>query len=184
MIRLDIRRSGVRARRKIGVTTATGALVFASIGGGLIVAGPLAGPAAACGTTCPTGDIDGDGIPDASDPNVDNDGFLNGADLNIDGGVAQSGPATGQHVGDLLNNDDPNELDMDRDGKADDTATELDIDGDGLADDAAGETDIDADGKADDETHDGMILKLKRRANAAPEFFDCALRPVAWGLAK
>ena len=117
MIRSSNQRPGLRARRKVGAIAATGALAFASFGGLVVVAGP----AAACGTTCPTGDIDGDGTPDASDTDVDNDGALNGADLNIDGGTATSGPAMGQYVGDLLPNDHPNELDMDRDGKADDT---------------------------------------------------------------
>ena len=94
-------------------------------------------------------DLDGDGIPNISDPDVDNDGILNGDDLNVDGGVALSGPYAGRYIGDKFNNDSPREKDIDGDGLADNSPLELDIDGDGLLDTDPAELDIDGDGRLD-----------------------------------
>jgi len=110
-------------------------------------------------------DLDGDGIPNIVDPDIDNDGIPNALDDNVDGGIAKSGPYTGQYLGDHVNNDNPAEKDIDSDGQADDSLGETDIDGDQMidtdpleldtdadrrADDAAGELDIDGDGRMDD----------------------------------
>lgn len=92
-------------------------------------------------------DLDGDGVPNSSDPDIDNDGKSNGKDSNVDGGIAKSGPFAGSYIGDSLLNDDPTELDIDDDGLDDDSLVESDIDGDGLDDDSEDEKDIDCDRK-------------------------------------
>lgn len=92
-------------------------------------------------------DLDGDGIPNIVDPDIDNDGLPNAFDKNIDGGIAKSGPYTGQYIGDNIDNDNPSEEDIDDDGLADDSLGENDIDGDGKNDDDATEDDIDGDGR-------------------------------------
>lgn len=110
-------------------------------------------------------DLDGDGVPNLVDPDIDNDGIPNALDDNVDGGIAKSGPYSGQYIGDHINNDNPAEKDIDQDGQADDSLGETDIDGDQMsdtdpleldtdgdrrADDAAAELDIDGDGRMDD----------------------------------
>jgi hypothetical protein len=92
-------------------------------------------------------DLDGDGIPNVVDPDVDNDGIPNLLDRNIDGGIAQTGPYAGKHLGDHTDNDNPSEEDLDDDGLADDSLGEKDIDGDGKLDDDPTETDTDGDGR-------------------------------------
>lgn len=97
-------------------------------------------------------DLDGDGIPNVVDPDIDNDGIPNALDKNIDGGIAKTGPFAGKHVGDHIDNDNPEEEDADDDGLADDSLAEKDIDGDGKLDDDSLEDDIDGDGRKDDST--------------------------------
>lgn len=118
----------------------------------LALAGVLAGGAALAHSpkkAPPLRDLDGDGIPNISDPDIDNDGIPNGLDLNVDGGVALSGPYAGKYIGDHWNNDSPKEKDIDDDGLADNSPLELDIDGDGLLDTDPAELDIDGDGRLD-----------------------------------
>lgn len=95
-------------------------------------------------------DLDGDGVPNIVDPDIDNDGIPNALDDNIDGGIARSGPFTGQYLGDHTNNDNPAEKDIDDDGLADDSLGETDIDADARTDDDLLETDIDGDRRTDD----------------------------------
>lgn len=108
-------------------------------------------------------DLDGDGVPNIVDPDVDNDGIPNALDDNIDGGIARSGPFSGQYIGDHINNDNPGEKDIDGDSQADDSLGETDIDGDGKTDNDALEMDIDGDRRADnapgelDEDGDGRM---------------------------
>lgn len=96
-------------------------------------------------------DLDGDGIPNVVDPDIDNDGIPNALDKNIDGGIAKTGPFAGKHVGDHIDNDNPEEEDADDDGLADDSLAEKDIDADGKLDDDSLEDDIDGDGRKDDD---------------------------------
>lgn len=117
-------------------------------------------------------DLDGDGIPNIVDPDIDNDGIPNALDDNVDGGIAKSGPYTGQYIGDHINNDNPAEKDIDSDRLADDSlgetdidgdqmtdtdALELDTDGDRRADNSPGELDIDGDGRLDDSSAEDDI---------------------------
>ncbi len=117
-------------------------------------------------------DLDGDGVPNIVDPDVDNDGIPNALDDNVDGGIAKSGPYTGQYLGDHINNDNPAEKDIDSDRQADDSLGETDIDGDQMgdtdpleldtdgdrrADNSAGELDIDGDGRLDDDSAEDDI---------------------------
>ncbi len=95
-------------------------------------------------------DLDGDGVPNIVDPDVDNDGIPNALDKNIDGGIAKTGPYSGQYIGDHLENENPAEDDIDDDGLADDSLAETDTDGDGKLDDSDLEDDIDGDGRKDD----------------------------------
>ena len=95
-------------------------------------------------------DLDGDGIPNIVDPDIDNDGIPNALDRNVDGGVAKTGPFSGQYIGDNLDNDNPAEKDIDDDGQKDDSLGEKDIDGDGKRNDDSLETDIDGDKRMDD----------------------------------
>ena len=95
-------------------------------------------------------DLDGDGIPNIVDPDIDNDGIPNALDDNVDGGIAKSGPFSGQYLGDHINNDNPAEKDIDDDDQADDSLGETDIDGDSKTDDHPSESDIDGDGREDD----------------------------------
>src|SRR5436190_11825070 len=99
-------------------------------------------------------DLDGDGIPNISDPDIDNDGIPNGLDPNVDGGIAVSGKFKGKYIGDRLPNGHPGEKDIDDDGLPNDSAAELDIDGDGIPN--ATDDDIDGDGilNADDTDDD------------------------------
>lgn len=115
-------------------------------------------------------DTDRDGIPNTKDKDIDNDGLLNGSDPNVDGSVnsqlmlrvaaALEKAATTTnpgsfarmlipHIGDLMLNSDPRELDIDGDSFVDTAVTELDIDGDFLRDTSLLETDIDGDGVPD-----------------------------------
>jgi len=108
-------------------------------------------------------DLDGDGVPNIVDPDIDNDGIPNALDDNIDGGIAKSGPYSGQYLGDHINNDNPGEKDIDGDDQADDSLGETDLDGDGKTDNDALEQDIDGDRRADnspgelDEDGDGRM---------------------------
>lgn len=102
-------------------------------------------------------DLDRDGIVNGIDPDVDNDGKPNGADRNVDGGRCKKGPLKGKYIGDRLKNDDDRELDIDDDGRPDDSPNELDIDGDRRKDDAPGERDIDGDGRLDDHPSESDI---------------------------
>ncbi len=95
-------------------------------------------------------DLDGDGVPNIVDPDVDNDGIPNALDKNIDGGIAKTGPYSGQYIGDHIENENPAEDDIDDDGLADDSLAETDTDGDGKLDDSDLEDDIDGDGRKDD----------------------------------
>lgn len=95
-------------------------------------------------------DLDGDGIPNIVDPDVDNDGIPNALDRNIDGGIAKTGPYSGQYIGDHIENENPAEEDIDDDGLADDSLAETDTDGDGKLDDSDLEDDIDGDNRKDD----------------------------------
>ena len=99
-------------------------------------------------------DLDGDGIPNIVDPDIDNDGIPNIADSNVDGGIALTGPFTGQYLGDHIDNDNPTEEDIDDDGLADVSLAEKDIDGDSKNDDDPTETDIDGDGRSNNNSAD------------------------------
>ncbi len=117
-------------------------------------------------------DLDGDGVPNIVDPDVDNDGIPNALDDNVDGGIAKSGPYTGQYLGDHVNNDNPAEKDIDSDRQADDSLGETDIDGDQMSDtdpleldtdgdrrvdNSGSELDIDGDGRLDDDSAEDDI---------------------------
>ena len=102
----------------------------------------LIAPTAISQTTTPQ-DLDGDGIPNISDPDVDNDGVKNGADRNIDGGIVKSGPLKGKYIGDSI----PNCLDKDMDGDGIVNCLDNDIDGDGIANTA--DSDMDGSGISD-----------------------------------
>jgi hypothetical protein len=114
----------------------------------IAAAGFALGTLSATATQAP--DLDADGVPNIVDPDIDNDGIPNALDDNIDGGIARSGPFTGQYLGDHINNDNPAEKDIDDDGMADDSLGETDIDADSKTDDQLSETDIDGDRRADD----------------------------------
>ena len=108
----------------------------------------------------PSGDLDGDGIPDINDTDVDGDGILNGNDPDIDGDgvVDQFGSVIGNGLGDIDGDGllDINDGDIDGDGILNgdelddasvitpDVATDTDIDGDGIPD--ISDPDIDGDG--------------------------------------
>jgi hypothetical protein len=140
-------------------------------------------------------DTDRDGIPNVKDKDIDNDGLLNGSDPNVDGSVnsqlmlrlvnaLETATTTTKpvsfarmlipHIGDLMLNSDPRELDIDGDGFIDTAVTELDIDGDFLRDTSLLETDIDGDGVPDvtDDDIDGDAV-----ANAADPDRDGDARP-------
>lgn len=115
--------------------------------------------------------LDADGIPNITDPDIDNDGLPNGQDPNVDGGIATSGKFQGKYIGDRLPDDHPAEKDVDDDGLSDDSAAELDIDGDGKADDSADELDIDGDGRNDDAA-DELDIDGDGKADDAPHEYD------------
>jgi hypothetical protein len=84
-------------------------------------------------------DIDGDGIPNETDPDMDGDGLLNGADIDIDGdGVANPMDP------DMDHDQDPNEYDPDMDGDGYPNGNDVDMDGDQVPNSV--DSDVDGDG--------------------------------------
>ena len=117
----------------------------------MLAAAIISSPAALAGTKGK--DIDSDGIPNRLDRDVDGDGTSNGADRNVDGGICKRGPKKGKYVGDRLANSNPNEKDIDDDGKPD--SRDDDIDGDGIRNGLDDDGDGDGRGRRSDNDDDG-----------------------------